>query len=224
VTLTYNPYPPTHPNQDENRSIRPLRQPDGKVSHPSSIASAPRGAQLPREESRRGFQDFVGPTQLSNFPPQPLQLGRLLARRPRPRARVDLGLPHPLTQRLADIPSLDATAQIASHSEACSLTCSNTNPTARSRNSREYLFPFPAMIHILTQRVSLHQTRGGSTCAADARVGTRPAESLEQLLAPGPSPVRYTAGSEKRTIFRVNVAEVVEAEMQGQVNFELGSE
>jgi hypothetical protein len=43
-------------------------------------------------------------------------------------------------------------------------TCSNTNPTARSRNSREYLFP--AMIHILTQRVSLHQTRGGSDRAA----------------------------------------------------------
>ena len=54
-----------------------------------------------------------------------------------------------------------ATEQIASHREEYCPTCSNTNATARSRTSREYLI-FPDMIHILTHMRSLHQTRGGS--------------------------------------------------------------
>src|SRR5262245_11401886 len=75
--------------------------------------------------------------------------------------------------------SFAATEQIASHCDACPSTCSNTNATALSRNSREYLV-LRTMIHILTQRVSLHQTRGGSDRAAAS-----PAERESTNVTPG---------------------------------------
>nr|WP_230688897.1 hypothetical protein [Micromonospora sp. WMMC415] len=49
----------------------------------------------------RRLQDLVGPTQLGILPSQPLELGRLIRRGPRLPAGVNLGLPDPLTQRLA---------------------------------------------------------------------------------------------------------------------------
>src|SRR5262249_42424548 len=57
--------------------------------------------ELPREENRRRLQNLIRPPQLLALPTQPRQLLNIRTRRARPRPRVDLGLPHPLAQRLA---------------------------------------------------------------------------------------------------------------------------
>jgi len=75
---------------------RPLRRPGGKGLAPSLDHSAPRGAQLRREENRRRLQNLIRPTQLANLGPQLPQVGRFLARHPRPTTRVYFRLPHPL--------------------------------------------------------------------------------------------------------------------------------
>ncbi len=70
------------------------------VSHHLSNHTAPRGAQLRREESRRRRQDRIRPAELPVLPLQLGQLVRVAARGPGPAARIDLGLTDPATQRL----------------------------------------------------------------------------------------------------------------------------
>src|SRR6266511_3804053 len=74
--------------------------PAGTVSHPSSIVSTPRGAQLPREESRGRLQDLVGAAQLTDLAFQLRDPLPLSGRHAQAAATVDLGLPHPAAQRL----------------------------------------------------------------------------------------------------------------------------
>src|ERR671918_605011 len=65
--------------------------------------------EFPREETRGGLEDLVGPAQLADLA---LQLGdapTLLAGHPGTGAAVDLGLAHPAAQGLA------ADAQLAGH-------------------------------------------------------------------------------------------------------------
>jgi hypothetical protein len=56
--------------------------------------------ELRREESRRGTQNLIGPQQLLHLLLQAADLGALLRRDPRPHALVDIGLVHPLADRL----------------------------------------------------------------------------------------------------------------------------
>ena len=72
-------------------------------------------------EESRSFQNGVGALEFCVLPPQPANLGGLLAGGARPGPGIDLGLPDPLTDRLRrPDPSNSATRPIVDHSESCS--------------------------------------------------------------------------------------------------------
>ena len=106
-----------------------------------------------REENRCGFQDVVRPTQLTHLTLQLSDPLRIRRRRPRPAARVDLGLVHPAPQRLrADAQLARDRAIAAPCFSPVSRRISNTIRTARSRSSSGYFCgldrsPLLAMLH-----------------------------------------------------------------------------
>src|ERR1700736_2951397 len=65
--------------------------------------------ELPREETCRGFQDLIRPAQLPNLALELVDPPAFLARRPRLRSPVHLGLVYPAPQRL------NADAELARH-------------------------------------------------------------------------------------------------------------
>ncbi|MGW3892496.1 pentapeptide repeat-containing protein [Micromonospora chokoriensis] len=86
-------------------STGPLRRPAGR-SLTLLDQSALRGAQLRREETRRGLQDLVGPPQLTHFPFEGSEVFHVAASGARPVTDVGLGLLHPRAQRLRMNPEL----------------------------------------------------------------------------------------------------------------------
>ena len=158
--------------------------PTGTVSHPPSINSAPRGAQLRREESRRALEDRVGTAKLPHLS---FQLGQPLGvtgHGTRPVTAVDLGLGHPVPQRSRLIPyccPIRATPQSASPDHA-----STANRIARCRISSGY-FLGAATTLILSGVESLHQARHGTERRPDERPNiTRPCRRAAMMMPSSP--------------------------------------
>ncbi len=110
---------------------------------------------------RRRLQNVVGPPQLSVLPPQTLQLGQLLARRPPPAARIHLGSAHPLAHRLSGRPQLVGNRTDRLPLRPVLVLMVQDHPH-RTLPQPTRISPMSSHDPILLKDRSLHQTRGGS--------------------------------------------------------------
>ncbi|GAP60664.1 hypothetical protein AHiyo1_42360 [Arthrobacter sp. Hiyo1] len=174
--------------------------PTRTVSHRPSTHTAPRGAQLRREENRRLAKDRVRPPQLTDLT---LELGepdRVIARGPGPQPLVDLGPAHPGPQRFRIDPELLSDPAVRARPGRRSILASIAIRVARSRNSTGY-FRCADMGIILPGNRCLHQTRCDSTPprASTALGAALPGNPMDTSAPPWPATRSRPSPTPRRT-------------------------
>jgi len=125
----------------QHKSARP-RTPGG--AHPRRRSSSRSAVELRLREIRRRFpQDLIRPAQLTVLPAQIPQLSQLIRAQPRPQPLIRLSPPNPLAQRLGRTPELLRYRTDRRPLRTMLPRCCNTNRTARSRTSGEYVIGLP---------------------------------------------------------------------------------
>ena len=145
----------SQPRTGPGRSARPRGRRGARRCSRRSPESA---VELRRGEKRRRPQDLVGSAELFDLTLKISDSTGFLAGHAGPVPLIDLGLDHPVPQRLRVDPQLSPDPPQCPDRVAGSRRASTANLTARSRSSSGYFLGAP-MTHILTWNQSLHRTR-----------------------------------------------------------------
>src|SRR4051794_33957224 len=141
------------------RSARPRTRRDGRRCRRLPLRLR---VELPREESRRRFQDLIRPAQLAVLPLELDQTRSFARRDPVTRTAIDLTLAHPVADRFGMHTELLADLIEAAIVLLPRCTPLVDEPHSTLPNLRRIRPPASTHDFILSERRSLHHTRGAS--------------------------------------------------------------